>query len=246
MRPTNIIDRFGLSHQRRNLADKILAKYNIPDQGIVIVLEGEDYTGDLITVWGHSAALHLSIQDGGVEEMSPEHLLDLMESKDYNQLIWLSKQACESQDIEFVWILSHELRHLEQELTSNALSKATYFLSRTLGLIKTEEPKVLNTIPAELDANLKAWNIAREMFGNKIVDDYVESESISGKLKKSFEILKTYNPEATYDVIGRTVAFIKKYKNQLKDIQKDSRSEIIRDFDIDSSSRQLESGPKYI
>ena len=244
MKPTNIIDRFGVSSSRRNLADRILAKFSIPDTGVIIVFERDDYTNDLITIWGRDRmALHLNIKDG-IVEMSPDHLLILMKSKDYDQLIWLSRQTCESEDIEFTWILSHELRHLEQELHSNALSKATYFLSMTLGMVNLKEPKVQNTIPAELDANLKAWRVTREILEEKLVDDYIENRSISGTHKEDFKMLKTYNPEAHYEVIERTLDIMKKYEMQLKDLQRRSGNQIIRNFDFESTLRKLENGPK--
>ena len=142
MKPTNIIDRFGVSSSRRNLADRILAKFSIPDTGVIIVFERDDYTNDLITIWGRDRmALHLNIKDG-IVEMSPDHLLILMKSKDYDQLIWLSRQTCESEDIEFTWILSHELRHLEQELHSNTLYQRLFFFVHDVRHGKFQRPEV--------------------------------------------------------------------------------------------------------
>lgn len=235
---TTVIDRFGLSEHRQILMDRIRSHFDIPSTGVVFVLEKEDYQDDPSSVW-RQMAVHLNIEVGGVEEASPEHLLALMKSPNYSNLVWLSKQACEARDIHFAWILVHELRHLEQDLCSHTLSRVGHFLNCTLGSIDIEKPAVQNTIPTELDANLRAWRMTREIFGAEVVETYVQNESVARQHKQSFQILISYDPEKTYDVLGCTISLLRKYKSQLKGLQKQSEDNFMATFDIDMVCSEL-------
>lgn len=235
---TTVIDRFALSKHRQILMDRIRSHFNIPSTGVVFVLEKEDYQDYLSSVW-RSTAVHLNIEVGDLEERSPPHLLDLMKSQDYSNLIWLSKQACEGRDICFAWILTHELRHLEQDLCSHTLSKAGHFLNCTLGRIDIEEPAVENTIPTELDANLRAWRVTRKILGVEVVKTYVQNKSVARQHKQSLQILISHNPEKTYDVLGCTISLLWKYQSQLKELQKQSEDNFIATFNIDMVCSEL-------
>lgn len=235
----NIIDRFGLSISRRSLVRKILSYFNIPPKGTVIVFEKDDYQDYINHAW-RRVACHLNIKDGGTEEMSPEHLLRLMESKEYAHLIWLSKQACEEKEMRFTWILAHELRHLEQDLLSPTLSKAGHFLRIALGGIEIEEPKVVNLIPTELDADMKARQIIQKLFGVEASDEYMKKESIDGNHKESFQIVISQNPDKSYDVFGKTILLLRKYQHEFEELQKQRVNTHIAGFDINAICFELE------
>jgi len=189
-------------------------------------------------------AIHLNVKEGSLEEMSPGHLLRLMKSRQYSNLIWLSRQACEAPEIDFAWILTHELRHLEQDLSSHALSKAGHFLSCVLGVTHMEEPKVQNTIPTELDANLRALTVTREVFGTDAVESYVQNESsMSENQKQDFDVLGSHDTGEKYDVFGHTAALLRKYQFQFKEVQKRSEETSIATFDIERVCSELNAGP---
>ena len=237
-RATTVIDRIGLPEHRQALMDKIRSYFNIRSTGVVFVLEREDYQNYRNAMW-RQMAVHLNIEVGGVEEMSPQHLLDLMKSQDYSNLIWLSKQACEAQNICFAWVLAHELRHLEQDLWSHTLSKAGHFLLCILGRINIEEPNTQDTVPTELDADLEAQRVTRKLFGVEVVDTYVKNESVAGKHRQSFQIIVSHDLEKRYDVFGCTVSLLRKYQSQLKELQKQSEDNFIATFDIDTTCSEL-------
>lgn len=243
-KPTAVLDRFGLSEDRIILIDKICHKFNIPARGVVFVFEKDDYQNYPNPTWGNKA-VYINVAVDGVEEMSPQHLVDLMVSQDYSQIIWFSKQACASQDIIFVWTFSHEIQHLEQNLRNTALSKAGHFLVRTLGLIEIEEPKVQNAIPTELDANLKAWNVTQKLLGKETADTFVKDESISGKHKQSFQILISHKLNNTYDVFGCTINILRKYSAQFKDLQAGSNDGFVRNFNIEEICLELSHPPRF-
>lgn len=243
---TIIIDRFQLSGSRRILMDKILSDFNVPSTGVVLVLEKEDYQSYPNSVWC-SMAIHLNIEAGGVEVRSPEHLLKLMNSSRYAHLIWLSKQACKTPDIHFAWILGHELRHLQQDLCSVSLSRAGHFLGCALSAIQIEEPKTQNTIPTELDANLRAYRLTQEMFGAEAVKDHVQNEFDSKNHKEMLGILKSSDYGKRYDVFHFTVALLRKYRSQLKEFQNQSPDKSMTTFDIDNVCSELITGkPGYL
>ena len=236
---TAIIDRFGLPEARKSLVNKIRSQFNVPSKGVVFVFERGDYRNFPNATW-RPTAVHLNIQVGGMEEISPEHILGLMKSKEYSNLIWLSKQACEDRDIWFSWILAHELRHLEQDLQSHTLSRAGHFLNRALARINIEEPKIQNTIPTELDANLKAWRVVRKVFGAEVADAHVKNESTTGQDKQSFRILMSHGSEKAYDVLSCTISLLRKYQSPLEELQKESKDHFVATFDIGAVCAELD------
>jgi predicted RNA-binding protein with PIN domain len=238
---TNIIDWIDLSNKRKILIKKVISYFNVSAKGVAIVIDNKCYKNFNNPTWRYTKAIHMNIRDGGIEEKSPERLLKIMRSKKYSHLIWVAGDVSKGKDIEFVWVLAHELRHLEQDLISIILSKAGKFLRNTLGNIETDEQKIDLMIPTELDAELAAWRVTRNIFGNKIADLYVLNNDKSGKRKESFQFLLSYDPEQKYNIIGNTIRLLKKYQNQLEIKQKNSRSSFIKKFNIDEALLELES-----
>ena len=181
----------------------------------------------------------MNIKDGGIEEMSPNSLLEIMQSSKYSHLVWISGDVSKSKDIEFIWTLAHELQHLKQDLITTILSKAGNFLPNTLGNIETDEQKIDLLVPTELDAELIAWRVTRIIFGNEIANLYVLNNSKSGERKKSYQCLLSYDPEKKYDVIGNTIRLLKKYQNQLEIVQKKTEDSIIKRFNINEVCLEL-------
>jgi len=237
---TNIFDWVNLTKKRKVLIKKLISYFNIPAKGVAIVIDSRCYENSYNPRWRCSKASYMNIKDGGIEEMSPSSLLEIMQSKKYSHLVWISVDVSKSKDIEFIWTLAHELQHLKQDFISTILSKAGNFLSNTLGNIEIDEQKIDLTVPTELDAELVAWRITRIFFGNKITDLYVLSNSKSGRRKESFRFLLSYNPEQKYDVIGNTIKLLKKYQNQLEIVQKKSKDSIIKRFNINKVCLELE------
>lgn len=238
---TNIIDWIDLNNKRKILIKKVISYFNVPAKGVAIVIDNNCYKNFGNPIWRCSKANHMNIKDGGIEERSPERLLKIMKSKKYSHLIWVAGDVSKGKDIEFIWVLAHELRHLEQDLISIILSKAGKFLR----YIEIDELKIDLMIPIELDAELVAWRVTRNIFGNKIADLYVLNNSKSGERKESFQFLLSYDPEQKYNVIGNTIRLLKKYQNQLEIKQKNSRSSFIKNFNIDEALLELKSKDNF-
>jgi hypothetical protein len=236
-----IFDLVNLTKKRKLLINKLISHFDITDKGVAIVIDNKCYKNSYNPTWRYTKAIYMNIKNGGVEEISPNSLLKIMRSKKYSHFVWVSGDISKSKDIEFIWTLAHELRHLKQNLISTILSKAGKFFRNTLGNIKTDEQKIDLMIPTELDAELAAWRVTRSIFGNKIADLYVLNNSKSGERKESFQFLLSCDPEQKYNVIGNTIRLLKKYQNQLEIKQKNSRSSFIKNFNIDEALLELKS-----
>ncbi|MHA1366243.1 MAG: hypothetical protein ACTSP5_07515 [Candidatus Heimdallarchaeota archaeon] len=237
---TNIFDWVNLTKKRKVLIKKLISYFNIPAKGVAIVIDNECYENSYNPRWRCSKATYMNIKDGGIEEMSPNSLLEIMQSSKYSHLVWISGDVSKRKDIEFIWTLAHELQHLKQDLISTILSKAGNFLPNTLGNIETDEQKIDLLVPTELDAELIAWRVTRNILGNKIANSYVLDNSKSGERKKSYQFLLSYDPEKKYDVIGNTIRLLKKYQNQLEIVQKKTEDSIIKRFNINEVCLELE------
>ena len=237
---TNIFDWVNLTKKRKVLIKKLILYFNIPAKGVAIVIDNKCYENSCNPGWRCSKAIYMNIKDGGIEEISPNPLLEIMHSKKYSHLVWISGDVSKSEEIECIWTLAHELQHLKQDLTSIILSKAGNFLASTLGDIEIDEQKIDLIIPTELDAELAAWRATRNIFGNEIANPYVLNNSKSGERKKSYQFLLSYDPGKKYDVIGNTIRLLKKYQNQLEIVQKKSEDSIIKRFNINEVCLELE------
>lgn len=238
-RTTLIHDGCGLADRKKNLLTQLRTRYEIPEAGVALVFDAEDYGNDRFYkgCWGVSA-LHMDIKDGGIQEISPSHLLRLMESGDYSDLVWLSKYACEQPNLAFAWILSHEFRHLQQNRMSLMLSKATYFMRFCLHAIDIE-PKTTDQIPAELDADLSAWHTCREVFGNAKSDGYVSSSVSAGDRPEDFKLILEHGLEAQFEVVGATIEFLRQHKSQMENAQTKAADDTIKTFDVEGAIREL-------
>ncbi|PKM44954.1 MAG: hypothetical protein CVV03_07240 [Firmicutes bacterium HGW-Firmicutes-8] len=238
--PTEHFDRVKLSLSKKQLLDKVLVLSGAPSKGLALVLDDSNYEDSSNHIWRSNQAYHFNIKLGEVEEMSSEHLLKLMKSNDYSNLIWISEKICNGTDILFTWVLAHELRHLHQDSACHDLSLAGYFLTETLSYIETDRPWMWIMIPTELDAELSAWRITRELFGIDVADNYVKSQLNNSAQEKSIKLLLKFDPNKTYDPIKNTIIFLRKYQSKLNIQQKSNLdNNFIRNFNIDEVCAEL-------
>lgn len=223
---TNIEENLRLHADRRILLNTIIKHHQIPKSGILIYLDNENYSSCTeYKIW-QVPALHLNIKTGGCEDDSPPKLLRIMDEKHYEHLVWVSAMVCKATNIEFAWIISHELQHLIQDIMCPALSKAGYFLGRALG-------KVDFLIPPEFDAEISAWHTTTELFGEKYAEKYIESykEKFSRTDSQVKELISDFKTRTNkqYNVVQETIDLISREHSRLKDIEKEK----LPSFDID-------------
>jgi hypothetical protein len=124
---TKIFDWAKLSEDRKILLDRLFAEFRIPEKGIAFILDKNDYFDYPNPRWQYQG-LHMNIKLGGVEEISPDPLLEIMRSGNYSNLIWLSNKTCIGDAATFVWVTSHELQHYIQDKKCHLLAVAGSFL----------------------------------------------------------------------------------------------------------------------
>jgi len=225
-----------VSSDKKRFLEKLIDLYAVPERGILIVLDSDDYVDYPNPIW-RNQGLHLNIKKGGVEEMSPEDLLEVMESREYSNLVWLSKRICDADLIKFIWVASHEFQHFCQSRLSHELSVANTFLYETLGdkdiLIK--EPKVAITIPAEFDAELAAFRTTIKLFGREEAEKFVKQPRRYNKIG----VLLSYDENNQYDIIGKTIYFLEKYREQLLVHIQRSNDPMKKSFNLDHHTTKL-------
>ena len=233
---TKIVDRAGVSADKGQYLEKLLLEYSIPKKGVVIILANEDYVDYFNPIW-RNQGLHLNIRLGGIEEMSPEYLLKIMESNKYSNLVWISKRINTGDAIKFVWVASHEFQHLKQDAISHNLSVANTFLFNVLGDSKIiiDEPKNAIMIPAEFDAELSAFKSTKMIFGAIETEKYVTNPKRVDRIGQ----LLFFDLKDPYDIIGRTIYFLEKYRSQLEAHIKTATDPMIESFDIGDSIHKL-------
>ena len=239
--PTKIDDRFGLSDSRTDLIGSVVERFDVPDRGVLIMLESEDLTADFNPRW-HKAAVHMDIKTGGIEEMSPEHILKIMDEKKYRHFIWLSRQICEDTDLKLTWVLAHELGHLQENLIDPLLSKAGYFLFATIPHIDTDEPMLTLSLPSEMYAELAALSTARSLFTEEEVSAHLaHCRTETAVAGQCIDMLTEEELRGDFDLTNRTISFLERYRSQLQTIQPDfENDENIRTFNIQSAIAYLE------
>jgi hypothetical protein len=233
---TNILFRTEVNSTKKKHLEKLIDLFSIPSKGVVIILDSDDYVKYPNPIWMNQG-LHLNIRMGGIEEMSPEYLLEIMESRKYSHLIWLSKRICGSDLLRFVWVASHEFQHYRQNIISHELSVANTFLYNVLGDTKLEidEPRVAMTIPSEFDAELSAFKTITELFGTIEAEKYIRQPHEF----KRIGCLLEYDLNKEYDIIGKTIYLLEKYRNQLNSHLKDTTYRRNESFDIDQHIKKL-------
>jgi len=200
-------------------------------------LDADDYENYPNPIW-RNQGLHLNVRLGGIEEMSPEYLLEIMESRKYSNLIWLSKRICASDLMKFLWVASHEFKHFSQDTISHELSVANTFLYNVLGdkRIQIDEPRVAMTIPAEFDAELSAFKTIIKIFGTIEAEKYIRQPDRFDKIG----YLLSYDLNEQYDIIGRTIYFLEKYRDQLESYIEGATDPMIKSFDVGKHIRKLQ------
>jgi len=211
-----------VSGKKKKLIQAVCEKFTIPLTGVVLLFDRYDYKSyPKKSIW-RNLGNHLNIEFGDeCDHKTPKIVDNLAGSKKYSHLIWLSRRAWSGEDIALVWNLSHELRHLEQDIENRFLSLSGNFLYRNLSGVKIEEPKLWITAPTELDAELAAWRTSLKIFNSHHIKSYINKKSQSADTQEHFRILSEHDPEDSYDVQGSMISLLRKYQPQFDEIIKD-------------------------
>jgi len=233
---TDILFRTEVNSTKRQYLAKLIDLFSIPIRGVLIILDSDDYKKHPNPRWTYQG-LHLNIKMGGIEEMSPEYLLEIMESRKYSNLIWLSKRICDANLIEFIWVASHEFQHFIQDQNCHILSVANAFLNDNLSHpgIRIEEPKVPLTVPYEFDAEIEAYKTVKKLLGDKQAHDFIKDSKNYDRLKR----LHNHDFSKPYNVLTETIHFFEKYQDELIKYVDSTEVPFVNSFDIKKTISDL-------
>ncbi|QSF43300.1 hypothetical protein [Paenibacillus tianjinensis] len=229
LKNTEIFYRYNIGLDKKHLIELVLNRFKLPEKGIAVIIDSEDYNSDYYRGTWDSYGLHLNLKNG-IEELSPEFPLKIMNSRNYSTLVWLSRKASENR-YALIWMLSHELRHYYQESISDSISKCGNFLYNTMGIV--DKNFTYMDLPHEVDCELFAYNTLKDLTSEIEAEAYLQ-ELIAKQ--PSYIKLKYLD---VYLFVDEMICTLEKYKDDLNLIQIRSGDIIIRNFDIENEIIKL-------
>jgi len=156
--------------------ERVLKTMNVPKSGVFILLDdGEN------PAYGnprYSRAFYMNIRIGGIEEMSPDHVLEIIRKPDCKYFLWISPSVFNGSEFYAAWVFAHELQHLIQDINYPELAKVGTFLYYAHPAIKSGAQLTQLDLPAELDAEIKAKQITISLFGLESYQAFIKKEQI--------------------------------------------------------------------
>jgi len=232
---TKIFFKKNLNLKKKELLDKLLFEFSIQKIGIAVVIDKLDYLNYPNPLWKNQG-LHINIKSDDIDYESPGHLLDIMESKKFSNLIWISNRICRGDLIQFAWVISHEFQHFVQDRICHTVSLVNWFMIKWIlnNPMSIEEPKKSLTIPYEFDAEI-AYKMAIQFFGKAEAERYIRFLQNDNNL---IPLLK-YDLTQPYDVVAETIQLFNKYKNQLEDYVKKASNPYVKSFNVQKALHNL-------
>jgi hypothetical protein len=160
-----------LSYPSNNFAAQVSMIRRIADllgddyQPSHLMLDGTDYSADS-TVLDEFKDIAFLWTRNRPTDRTPSHVHHLMQHEKCTHLVWLSHKAISYDEILFVWVVAHELRHVYQSKRNFPRARIRSVVSE---LRKTQEfmrlPSSVLSAPEEIDSELCALRVAKEICG---------------------------------------------------------------------------------
>jgi hypothetical protein len=154
---------------------RLLEKMDVPQNGVYILLDDGEYPAYFNP--RYKQAFYMNIRIGGIEEMSPEHILDIMHKPDCEHFVWISPTVANGNEFYAAWAFAHELQHVVQDVSHPELSKVATFLRYAHPAVKANARLTQLDLPAELDAEIKAKELTISLLGLKSYQVFVSNET---------------------------------------------------------------------
>jgi hypothetical protein len=156
---------------REHLARRVVEYCGHQYEPTHLVLDGYDYSHEL-TVLDEFRDIAFYWNRSRPKDRAPCHVERLMDDPECEHLIWLSRRALDEENLLFVVILGHELRHLYQDVRGferDIVRKAVHDLRRDRRFIRLPSSPMS---PDELDADLFGLQIAAGLFGKEQLREF--------------------------------------------------------------------------
>ena len=234
--------------KKKELRDKTCSAFAIPSHGVVLFFDVNNYPKSPENSIWRSKAFYKNIKKDGLLGQKPPQINNIINEianilQNYSHLIWISRRAWDTSDIEFVWYLSHELQHLTRDRVNHKLPSGGEFLQRNRNLpgMNIDESALQTTIPTEMDAYLASWRTVQRLLGKEKANKYILQNTQNGELKASFQTLQNHGLEQEYDVYSETINILQKHQSKLDEIIKDNKVLYRNISSIDSLISNLKS-----
>lgn len=219
------IYRLDLSAPKRKLTAQVNAAMGADRADGYVIWDDQNYPDHPNPLY-QKKAYHMNVACGGVEEISPDHILKLMERPDCKHFIWISRDIGEAEPIRTVWVYAHEMTHLVQDLDVPILSSLTNFLR--LAYPRVEPPKRQIDIPGEFDAELTAKELVVKLFGRNEYQAYVKrqvQDCSEGKVyfRRFEEIQQSWSGDPMQESIRILCRHREVFKRELQALGRDGR-----------------------
>lgn len=210
----HVLERSTAATAKRPLLDEILRIEGIATPGLYIVLEGDDLS-DHANPKYRVGAFHMDIAKGGIEAISPPHVLAQMALSDCTHLLWVSKQTVEATESRFLWIAAHELHHHRQSLSDDPTGQVNSFIRACAGKGYIQITQL--GIPSEFDAEVQAKRTLIALRGSRAYDEYRREEvAREPSCETYFEDFDHREAEWTGDLIEETKQAVRARKAQFE------------------------------
>lgn len=199
----------NLTENQRKLLSQTLKFFDkIGDSKVAMIFDNIKYENEYPDY--DCLGFHLNVSTG-LPFKNPKYIEELIENDKISNILFFSYQTLELDGIQFVWVLAHELRHLEQNLISNDISLIGSLLYNNLGYLFPGADLCYSNIPDEYDSELKAFKVVECIFGTKNAIGYIDNMCEKGR--KSFELLKL-GYEQEFDVVAELIVFLKMLRDE--------------------------------
>ncbi len=185
-----------------SLAIKTQETLGVRGDGLVVYLADEDFSQYPNPLY-RNEAFHGNIKTGDIEEKSPEDIINIMEDSSTINFIWLSRNVWKRDNITFVWIYAHELKHLMQDFATPNIHNKT---DQLIELYHTSGRLTVNVheIPVELDADLGAKYVLEQLFSKEEIVNYFNMMIHNGTKVECFKKLQSVNGTLDYEYAQET------------------------------------------
>jgi hypothetical protein len=160
----------------------------------------------------------------------------------YVSVIYLHGSTCET-DIGLTMTLAHEMQHFLQYANERLLWTANTLLME-LPSLPTDDLKAWSDFPVEREARITAKQVAENLYGTPPVDQHIQNMIDAGTSDADvadWKFIRGIDPSIRYDLGKETKPFVKRHKQELLQLQQDTRFKEDKDFSaVDFNSGEWE------
>jgi hypothetical protein len=150
-------------------------------------------------------------------DRTPPEILAWIREQSWTRLIWISAAVASGEVAGIIWDLAHELRHLEQSQDCPELFQAGGELYR-YGLMLWGEDTPWMTVPTEVDCELAAWRVLRELRSPEDARRLVEERAADPEHARNAGILLALDPCAPFAIYDEMLALLREHSTKLGEL----------------------------